>query len=434
MKTIQEIIKQIEEDNNNRRLAEQKKYEELLELQQKQKEEHQRRMKIYENKIYSNSGGDFYIDIPNDFYITTLQNSSQLLYYSDSFHQFDLSEFLSKNIRIRDTNEVLRNGKDFFIIGNFSTSANPNDSFLVKLTNCRLKNGVYFTYTNIEYVSLSPYINYVYGSCFYKGNVYLCSRAPNTSTATIIAKVNSNNINDITKLTLPSDYLTRRSSNIIAYKDNLYLLISNTGSPSYLVRVDLNLTTSETIITTGTTSVPSRRVRTASNFLVYNDEIYIPIINFQNTVPFAYWCMGMEVYDLEGVIKRKVYNQTVSSSVIPYLTNYPEPHWLGAYNDKIIISSTFITSTTSNLSLIRMDVNTLFIEDSIPVNNYYSDDNSIFSNGYIYLNSEKSTVNPSFSSTPVITRIKYNDFSDKVDIKYIDTGSNGSLNPTSYII
>jgi hypothetical protein len=438
MKSIEEILMKIEEEKKEKYLKESKYLTEILEIQKKQKEEHLRRLKIYENSLQinnntlsSNSGGTIFKDIPEDFYISTLVNSSELLYYTDSFRRIDLESYLDPSINVRNSNEIVRNGSDFYLCGNFG----PSDTYFIKLTNCKLKNGVIFHFDKIEHRVITSYINLVHGICFYKGYIYLASR----STTTIVARINTSNIDDINTLTLPSTYLNRQTTDIIAYKDFVYIMPSLTGSPAAVIKIDLTLGTYSQIITTGTSS-SSRRVRTSSAYLIYNDEIFIPMI--VNTIS-GFSQLGMEVWGLDGVIKRQTYSQPINAGT-PSLT--PLAHWMGVYNDKLIISNAVMGTTTSHRSLVRMDISTLAIEESIPMDTLITDDNSIFSDGYIYLNGEapgniyvtgswdidtSKTPNP----TTKLIKIKYNDFADRVDlISDLGYGSYGSLNPTSYII
>jgi hypothetical protein len=441
MKSIEEILMKIEEEKKEKYLKESKYLTEILEIQKKQKEEHLRRLKIYENSLQmnnntlsSNSGGTIFKDIPEDFYISTLVNSSELLYYTDSFHRIDLESYLDPSINVRNSNEIVRNGSDFYLCGNFG----PSDTYFIKLTNCKLKNGLIFQFDKIEYKLITSNINLVHGMRFYKGYLYLASR----STTTTVARIDSGNIDNIITLTLPAKYLNKQTTDIIAYKDYVYIMPSLTTSNGIILKMDLTLGTYSELLITGTVSVPSRRVRTGSAFLFYNDEIYIPIVN-NAAGGSGFSQMGMEVWGLDGIRKRQIYNQTINAGT-PSLT--PLAHWMGVYNDKLIISNAIMGTTTSHRSLVRMDISTLAIEESIPIDTLITDDNSIFSDGYIYLNGEapsniyvtgswdidtSKTPNP----TTKLIKIKYNDFTDRVDlISDLGYGSYGSLNPTSYII
>ena len=435
MKSIEDILRKIEEDRNSKILEQKRKEEEIFEIQRRQKEEHLRRVKIYENSLFQNtnpvasSSGSFYIDIPDEFYIATLSNSSSLLYYTDSFRTIDLYDYLD-DVNIRNSNEIVRDGSDFYLCGNFG----PSDTYFIKLTNCRLKNGVIFHFDKIEHKVISSYINYVHGMCFYKGYIYLSSRQDVVIPTADVARIKASNIDEINTLKLSSDYLNKRTTDIIAYKDYVYIMPSLSSANGIVVRMDLALGTYSALITTGTSSSPSRRVRTSSAYLIYNDEIFIPIIN-NTTGGSGNSQFGMEVWGLDGIRKRQVYNQPINTGGA---TLTPLAHWMGVFNDKLIISNAVMGTTTSHRSLVRMDINTLAIEESIPMDILVTDDNSIFSDGYIYLNGELS----SFSTNPPkskIVKIKYDDFTDRTDLisdlSYLTpNGSYGSLNPTSYIV
>ena len=381
----------------------------------------------------------FYTEVPSDFYISTLVNSSELLYYTDNYYRIDLESFLSSGINIRNSNEIVRDGSDFYLCGNFG----PSDTYFVKLTNCRLKNGLYLNFDSIEYNLITSYINYVHGMCFYKGYLYLSSRSTDVGVSTTVAKINSTNISEVTTLTLSSTYANKQATDIIAYKDNLYILPSNNSS-GILVKIDLNLATYSALITTGTSSSPSRRVRTQSAFLIYNDEVFIPIVNNTST---GINQIGMQVWDLNGIIKRQIYNQVVNvEGTLSTGLIVPLPHWMGVYDNKLIISNAIMGTTTSHRGLVRMNIDTLAVEESIAMDTLVTDDNTIFSDGYIYLNGEAPSyayytnswdINPgvTFSPKAKLVKIKYNNFTDKTDlISDIGSGSYGSLNPTSYII
>lgn len=433
MKSIEDILRKIEEDRNSKILEQKRKEEEIFEIQKRQKEEHLRRIKIYENSFFQNSSSvasssvSFYIDIPDDFYIATLSKSSSLLYYTDSFRTIDLYDYLD-DVNIRNSNEIVRDGSDFYLCGNFG----PSDTYFIKLTNCRLKNGVIFHFDKIEHRVISSYINYVHGMCFYKGYIYLSSRQDTALPTSDVARIKASNIDEINTLKLSSDYLNKRTSDIIAYKDYVYIMPSSSSVNGIVVKIDLDLGTYSALITTGTSYIPSRRVKTGSAYLIYNDEIFIPIIN--NTFS-GYSQFGMEVWGLDGIRKRQVYNQPINTGGA---TLIPLAHWMGVFNDKLIISNAVMGNGDSHRSLVRMDINTLAIEESIPMDILVTDDNSIFSDGYIYLNGELS----SFSTNPPkskIVKIKYDDFTDKTDLisdlSYLTpNGSYGSLNPTSYIV
>jgi hypothetical protein len=188
------------------------------------------------------------------------------------------------------------------------------------------------------------------------------------------------------------------------------------------------------LFTTGAVS-SSRRIRLSTTFTIYNNEIYIPMVN---NVSAGFNHQGLEVYNMSGVLQRSVYSVPINSTA----SAIPLAHWMVVYNNKLIISNAFVGTSTSHLSLVRMNITTLAVEESIKLNTLATDDNSIFSNGYIYLNGEATLnnylpnsweINTATVSEPSakLIKIKYNDFTD---ITYITPGTwgygaYGSINP-----
>jgi len=365
---------------------------------------------------------------PSDFYISTMVQSTNLTYLSNisstTFSTIDLQYYSS--LQILNSNEILRYGNDIYITGNFGTS-----SYILKLKDCKLiKNRLFFQ--GYEENSITSFINYIHGMAYINDYIYLSSRAPGVTPVTI-AKINSNNLQDISTLTLS---VNGGTNDIIGYKNNLYVLAapSSIGTASF-VRISPDLATHSVVFVSGTSSSPSRRVRITSAFSIYNDEVYVPIAN---NVSGGNNQIGMQVFNLSGVLQRFIYNQSINSSA----SARPLPHWMAVYNNKLIISNSVVGTSSSHLSLVRMNITTLAVEESIQVNSAVTDDNSIFSDGYIYLNGEASSnnyipgtweINTATVSEPIpnLIKIKYNDFTD---LTYITPptwgyGSYGSINP-----
>jgi len=382
------------------------------------------------------AGGSRNEPMPEDFYIATSAYGSELLYRSssDEFNRLDLSEFLDSSITIQNTNEIVRNGNDLYIASNFGASS----SGLIKLTNCVLRNGKYLKFGQIDYLGLTNSISYIHGSCFYKDNLYLSSRVA-TETPKVI-KVDPNTLTVSASMSLPASFLGKTTNEVIAYKDHIYILPSQVSTNGQLVKFDLDLSTYSVVLTTGAIASPSKRVRTGSAFLIYDDEVYIPIIN--NTAGGVSQ-LGMEVWSLSGVLQRSTYNQTINAGSP---TTRPLPHWMGLFNDKLIISNMIMAGASIHRSLVRMDITTLVVEESIPFDTLVTDDDTIFSDGYIYLNGEATPsayfpgtvdINPgaTFSPTASLFKVKYDDFTDiTLLIDDLGFGSYGSLDTRPYIV
>jgi hypothetical protein len=352
---------------------------------------------------------------PTDFLISALVNSSSLFYLSNTFSYIDLQPYF--NISITNSNEIFRNNNDLYITGNFGTQ-----SYIFKLKDCKLiKNRLLFQ--GVEEKSIGGYITYIHGMTLLDDHIYLSSRAPGSPPMTI-AKINSNNLEDITTLNLS---MNGGTNDIIGYKNNLYVLAApSSTSPASFIRISPDLATYSVLCVTGTSSSPSRRVRITSAFSIYNDEIYIPIAN-NTSGGSGNNQIGMQVFNLSGVLQRSIYNVPINSTA----SLVPLPHWMAFYKNKLIISNATMTGTSSHRSLVRMDPTTLAVEESIQVPFLVTDDNSIFSDDYIYLNGELPSSYSLVPPVPGLAKIRYDNFTDfTIPISPIGpSGSYGSINP-----
>lgn len=370
-----------------------------------------------------NEGISMYTDVngKNDFYIAGLIGTSKLIYKTDIFREYDLKVHFDRlGITIIDVNEIVRNGNDLYITGNFGQ---PN-AFVGKLENCVIRSNQ-FDFEKAHGVIVSDKINNIHGLAYYKGYLYLASRPSGVVTPVTVCRVDCNDLSNITSAPYPNTTNYQGQTNdVLVYKDNVYTFVSRgTSGSASLVKTSLDLATFSIVLLTGTSSV-NERIRTSASFVIYNDEVYLPTIRNSTT---GFSRIGMQVYDLNGVAKRSV-NSIIINAGSPTLT--PLVHWMTIYNDKLIISNAVMGVTTSHRSLVRMDPTTLNVEDSIPIGSLITDDNSILSDGYIYLNGEvlESAQNP---PAPQLIKVKYNDFSDySVLIEPLGVnGSYGSISP-----
>jgi hypothetical protein len=352
---------------------------------------------------------------PSDFLISSLVNSSSLFYLSNTFSYIDLQPYFS--LTITNSNEIFRNNNDIYITGNFGTQ-----SYIFKLKDCKfIKNRLLFQ--GVEQNSIGSYITYIHGMAYINDYIYLSSRAPGGPPLTI-AKIDSNNLQDISTLTLS---VSGGTNDILGYKDNLYVLAapSSIGTASF-IRISPDLATHSVVFVSGTSSSPSRRVRQTSAFSIHNDEVYVPITN--NTTG-GYNQIGMQVFNLSGVLQRSIYNQTINSSA----SLVPLPHWMAFHNNKLIISNATMGGSSSHRSLVRMNPITLAVEESIIVPFLVTDDNSIFSDDYIYLNGELPSSYLLTPPVPGLVKVKYDNFTDFTTLisPFGPSGSYGSINPLS---
>ena len=344
------------------------------------------------------------IDIPEDFFIATQIASSKLIYETDSFREIDLQPYTS--IIITNTNEIVRNGNDIFAVGNYSDT-NTLQAFLIRIINCRIKDNELI----FDIIDSIPLSQPIHGLIFHNGFLYSATR----TTVTTITKINPYNLSDIRILILPetSDYVGF-TDGLIGYKDKLYILTtSNYYQTSKFIEINEDLIRYRKVFEI--TNSVNYSTGYASPFLIYNDELYIPFLIQGNPSLISF-----RVYDLQGTIKRERTNIAINQTGG---TNSAVPHWMTIFNNKILITTIFAKS------LIRLDCQTLSLEESISLPSIITDDNSITKEGYIYLNGELYQSNPSF--IPHLIKVYYKDFTDYnivIDTYNNGNGSYGSIN------
>ena len=363
-------------------------------------------------------------DLPLDFYCSTtigdgttvLTNQNYITYKTDTYRKF---YFNDSPISVLNSNEILRNGNDIFILANgfdTFTSTNPIPELpvlIIKLKDCKIINNV-LTPTEIEYKQYPSFYR-IYGSTFHRGYIYLSSRGEINGVVQKIYKINGSNLNDFKELSLTGFNHPLATNDIQAVKNNLYVLISDTSGTSSFVRIPTDFSSFTTMFTLGTSS--AKRVVRGSAFVIYNNEVYIP--TRPNTAPGAYTLMGVAVYDLiTGQLNREVTNVTVSPNVANTALN---PNWMGVHNDKVIIAS------NRNFRMFRFDCKTLAFEDGYAIPTQPTDDNTILLNGDIYINGE---IGLSGLGNPQLLKVPYDNFSGfTIELSTFNSGfgSAGSL-------
>lgn len=353
-------------------------------------------------------------NVVSDFFIATLINSSKLIYKTDQYYQVDLQPHVS--VEIDNTNEIIREGNNFWVVGNFGLPS----AFIIKLEECRFIGNKLFVKSVVE-KNISSFTSNVHGMKLYGDYIYLSDRPSGVVTPTTITKIHKNTL-DAVAYTFPNTLNYQGQTNdLVVYKNYIYILTAKgTGSTASLCRLNLDLTNPTVILTTGT--VTAQRVRQSATFIIHNDEVFIPTL--LNTAS-GFNKMGMQVYNLSGSLLRSVNSLPINAGAA---NATPLAHWMAWHNGKLIISHANQGSTTFHRSLVRMNATTLAVEESIPMTNLITDDNSIIGD-YIYLNGETPAAG---ETVPIqLLKIKYDDFTDyTVEIPvYGNGGSYGSLNP-----
>lgn len=335
-------------------------------------------------------------DLPEDFLVIT-QVGVEIKYYTDSFRTLDISSLVG--VTVDNTNEIVRNGNDLFITGNFIDNA--TNQFILRLIDCKIVNNI-LTYESSSWADIG--MAKVHSFKFHRGFIYYANRADDNAVSQKIGKINPYDFTDIRILSLPvSGNYIGRTSDIMCYKNAVYILMCSASSTaSYMIKIDENLTSYETLFNYGGTT--GKRVALGSPFMIYNDEFYIP--NFSRTTG-VFDKAGMGVFSMTGTLKRETSLQTIN--IAPGTTSFPYPHWMTIFNGKVIFTSVF------NRFIARFDCNTLALEESVYFLEDITDDNHVGLDGYIYLGEETIGSN--------LVKIKYNNFTDKTAVTTVNHAS-----------
>jgi hypothetical protein len=360
-------------------------------------------------------------DLPYDFFISTDPFGSTLNYKTDTYRTIDLQPLVSLTT-INNTNDVIRdpeNPNDLYLIANSNTNTDSTTPvLLIRLKDCKIQNNV-FTIGSVT-TSYLTVTSRTHGSYINRGFLYISTRPNTVATAPQVVKVNLHNFSDVKSISLPSEWGVRGSTDIISYKNKVYgwfVAFANTTGTHRFVEIDEDMVTYRTVFSYTNSAAPNRRLTTTSPpFLIHNEEIYT-ITSYEGNPNRV----SIFVYDLEGNIKRYNDNLVISTG----FSSYYLAHWMAIFNNKIIITPTGLTNPAVAKVMFRVDCSTLALEEVLNLNESITDDNTIFSDGYIYLNGESSPV------TTHLIKIKYNDFTD-FTYELSNYSSTGSLRTIDY--
>lgn len=380
-----------------------------------------------EEWVLENNNTYFDFGLPKDFYVGSTigdvpvditSEANFLTYKTDTYRKYYME---GAPATITNSNEVLRDGNDLYIfcngytVGGGGTAIPGLPVMIAKLQNCNIVENVLVPET-VSYQSY-PTMYRIHGSIFHRGFIYASSRGEFTGVVPKIYKINPYNLSDVKEMSLTGFAYPFTTGDIKAFKNYLYVLMSDSGNTSSFVRINTDLSSFTTMFTLGTTS--AKRVSRSSAFQIYNGEVYIP--TRPNTAPGAYTLMGIAVYDLyTGALNREVTNTTVATNVANTILN---PHWMGVFNDKLIVS------LNTRKRMLRFDCRTLAFEEGLDIPTQGSDDNTIFSNGDIYLNGEWGSA----ATNSKLLKIPYNNFAaytEEISLYNFGNGSAGSINIT----
>ena len=359
--------------------------------------------KVYEKK-----------DLPRDFFISCWQEidgsgffGKKLMYLTDEYRELDLYEvfpdifptlheaYNNTSIHRNDLNP-----NEIFICGQFDSSTGSR--FVAKM-DCRIVNNVLVaTGKGVQDItgilaSSSGGVPSFHGSYVKDGYLYFSTR-PNSGVSTIstqIIKVNCADVTDYDVYTLPNTVgYYSLATKIEVFEDWIYMLmtetvISNAGK-GYMIRIHTSLKYHEIVFTIDNTT--DKLLRLATYWLIHNNEIIVPTVN-NVSQPDQGNTLGIQVYTMNGVLKRDVSGLVVNDTA----QGQPATHWMGIKDNKAILVISSSVSTNPR-NLVRIDVGfgvdgeadyvAPVVEEWVKLNAQITNDNSLFENGDVYLNSE----------------------------------------------
>lgn len=334
-------------------------------------------------------------DLPKDFFISGWNRGtpSFLMYETDVPNRFfDLRQYVPT---MRVVSEILRQPGTNNII---CISGNPTDYVtnpmqIIKLIDCKIIDNV-FTPSGFEFAEF--FLSHkTHGSDIDNEYIYISTRPGSTEYMTIgteIIKININNFSDYKRLIIePESGIVGLTTDIIEYNESLYALICdrNGDYSSRLLKINKNLDYYEVLITVK--EGLSNAFDSSSPFVIYNDEIIflgrdrssgVNGFNSKNHVI-------INIYSITGQFKRKKVLVLGEFGTTLY-----QPHWCTVMNNKLIVTPTGGGDVSLNRYIFRADIGSGYDNDSIILEEVtfttrlVSDDNSLFSNGMLYIGNE----------------------------------------------
>lgn len=390
-------------------------------------------------------------DVPSEIYIATTPKNSgptvdefYLTYIiNDELKKLDLFPFVPDS-SVNRGRGMIRKGNTIYIktiTGNGSTLNEPNQLGLLKVVCDKINDTLvvndsqYVAFPTVNRGTTSGYPNNMHSEAIIGDYLYLATRTLDDFTGdqdnvpTQVFKINLYDISDVTEYSIPYvEGFTGHVGEMQAYEDWLYLLYTDLNSPrkSYLVRLDKDFRTQESLLVTG--DVSSARVAGSSPFKIYRDEIYIPVY-YNSTSPAGMIgnTIGIKVFSVKDhSLVRENLTITISTE-LPAGIGGAIPHWMTIENGKILLH-TCTGGSTNNKRLVRIDCNTLELDGPIDTGEnvasiyigYNITNNNSLLNQWVYLNPEDSSYDK-----PLI-RYWYKDFSNsitEVASGYYATGS-----------
>ena len=330
------------------------------------------------------SGGE---DLPENFFVSCVRSGaegSRILYITDEIRYFTI-ENLAPSV-VSNAASVEIHGNNIFILYYVVSPTTPTEQpfGVMALYNCKIVNNIlvpgstdYVVLEGIIYEGVSSPRLHCEG--YHDGFLYYATRTFETI-QTQLVKVNAYNLRDY-KIVELGEGITL--TNIEIVKNYIYYIpMSEAVGPSTVSRIDNNFMQVEEVFTIGETLEKS--IREQIPFLIYNGEIYIFTYRGSNSDPLRHKRIGLQVFGMNGNLKRETELELAPDATSGRIV----PHWFTAFNGKLIFHTAVSLSNTQ--LVVRVDAETLEVEESITAPAGLTDDNTVLRDGSVWLNNEES--------------------------------------------
>lgn len=333
----------------------------------------------------------------------------------------------------QDINEIILDGNNLFLLGNFST----NTEFkILRLENVNISPVGALSYDIADTFSTTNIKN-VHDADYEDGFIYICNRsnAAADNDPIVFGKLNAYDFGDFstfdtgldlnlveflpaTGISAPTNTqklqaLEGGSDTLIVYKGYVYACTGRFDFTDDLsiIRVPVNFDNPFCQVIVFETQPESPQagtdVSTTMPFLIYKDQI---IASF-----YGGFDLKLLVFDMQGQKIKEIDGETSQS------TDFYAPHSFSVFNRKLLISS--ILYGGSNSYFFRVDLDTLEVEQHIshPIVDI-TDDSFVSRSGDWFFATEAGIIgNTDFR----LYSLKYNDFSNLIDHGALQAGSFG---------
>jgi hypothetical protein len=389
-------------------------------------------------------------DLPRDFFVSCTYSPDPvegrfMLYKTDTFRKLDLHSIVNDLVPVQylgvyatyNIQRDLEKPNDLFIVIQLKKhDGTLSNRAILALYDCNIiDNELKVGSSNLKIIDGLLALTtgapaHLQGAVYKNGFLFYSTRPNNDTIPTQIVRINAYDLNDVKILGLPSSAGYFGYSTCMDYNGEwLYLLmrpINVLPRLGYVIKIHQNLDNYDILFSYGTDS--KKAIVPGNYFIIKDDEIIIPTSNNESyPVGYSSQVIGLSIFNMTGTLKREVDGLVINTD--SQFSGRPSPNWMTIFNNKAIISYTNTSSGLSPLKMVRIDIGQGYDNSSIILEESYwnygqdnfTNDNSITSNGYLYMNHE--------GTYDYLYKIKYNDFSDYIEERN-EYYSLGTINPS----